>query len=128
MYKRQANTATILSAANVVASGPAGYSLGTLTLTDLSDLNLGDGKTGVRSSLNLDFSPITKTGGLGNSVIYLSSYELNFLGTNDPELSSLPNTVGPVNLGNNDNWRHVSGTNLSNIRAGGAIELSLIHI
>ncbi|HPH06945.1 MAG TPA: PEPxxWA-CTERM sorting domain-containing protein [Methylotenera sp.] len=119
-----ANTATILSAANVVASGPAGYSLGTLTLTDLSDLNLGDGKTGVRSSLNLDFSPITKTGGLGNSVIYLSSYELNFLGTNDPELSSLPNTVGPVNLGNNDNWRHVSGTNLSNIRAGGAIEFA----
>lgn len=115
-----ASTATTTTGGNLAASGAVGYSLGTLTLTDLSDLNLGDGKTGVRSSLSINFAPISS----GSGSIYLSSYELNFLGTSSPELSSLPNTSGPVNLGNNDNWRYVSGTSLSNVRAGGAIEFA----
>lgn len=114
------------TSANLSASGAAGYSLGSLTLTDLSDLNLGDGKTGVRSSLNLNFSPISS----GTGSIWLSSYELNFPGTSTAnfgaELSSLPNTPGggSLNLGNNTNWRYVSGQSLSNIRAGGAIEFA----
>ena len=115
------------TSANLTANGAAGYSLGSLTLTDLSDLNLGDGKTGVRSSLNLNFAPISS----GSGSIWLSSYELNFLGTSSAgagasELSSLPNTSGggTVNLGNNTNWRYVSGQSLSNVRAGGAIEFA----
>jgi hypothetical protein len=123
-------SATISTSANLAASGAAGYSLGTITFTDLTDLNLGDNKTGVRMALNLDFAPIKSA--TANSTVYLSSFETNFLGTSTAgvggtELSSLPNSPGGAsspNLGNNVNWRHVSGQTLSNIRAGGAIEFA----
>ena len=114
------------TSANLAANGAAGYTLGSLTLTDLSDLNLGDGKSGVRSSLNINFAPISS----GTGSVWLSSYELNFLGTSTggaggEQLNSLPNTLpsgSTLNLGNGVNWRYVSGQSLSNVRAGGAIE------
>ena len=46
--------ATNLLGSFASASGGTAVPVGTLTLTDLSDLNLGDGKTGVRSTLTLN--------------------------------------------------------------------------
>jgi len=78
-------------------SGGTAAKVGTITLTDLADLHLGDGKTGVRSTISLNglnqFSS-----GVGS--VFISSYELNFLGT------------GALS---NSNWRNVSGLSVTNI-------------
>jgi hypothetical protein len=79
------------------ASGGTAISVGTITLTDLSDLNLGDGATGVRSVISLtglnQFSS-------GTGSIFISSYMLNFAGTE---------------VATNDNFRNVSGLSTSGI-------------
>ncbi|HQO16184.1 MAG TPA: PEPxxWA-CTERM sorting domain-containing protein [Methylotenera sp.] len=86
-----------------------------MTLTDLSDLNLGDGKTGVRSTITLDnLSSV----GSGTGSLYISSYELNFANTNNAdgagsELNSLPG----AGTNTNPNWRYVSGLNINTTRA-----------
>lgn len=109
--------ATGLKGDFATASGGTAVKVGTLTLTDLSDLNLGDGKSGVRSTLTLDglnqFSS-------GTGSIFISSYELNFKGTSTAgaglaELSSVTEGV---------NWRYVSGLNINTARAGGPIEFA----
>lgn len=109
--------ATNLLGSFASASGGSAVAVGTLTLTDLSDLNLGDGKTGVRSTLTLNglnqFSS-------GTGSIFISSYELNFPGTSiagpgESELSSATNGV---------NWRYVSGLNVNTARGGGPIEFA----
>ncbi len=89
--------------------------IGSITLTDLSDLNLGDGKTGVRSTITLDnLSSV----GSGTGSLYISSYELNFANTNNAdgagsELNSLPG----AGTNTNPNWRYVSGLNINTTRA-----------
>ena len=109
--------ATNLLGSFASASGGSAVAVGTLTLTDLSDLNLGDGETGVRSTLTLNglnqFSS-------GTGSIFISSYELNFPGTSiagpgESELSSATNGV---------NWRYVSGLNVNTARGGGPIEFA----
>jgi hypothetical protein len=97
------------------ASGGTAVKVGTLTLTDLADLHLGDGKSGVRISLALtgldQFSS-------GTGAIFVSSYELSFPGTRDagPGGSELSSATEGVN------WRYVSGLNINTARAGGPIE------
>ncbi|HQC29022.1 MAG TPA: FxDxF family PEP-CTERM protein [Methylotenera sp.] len=89
--------------------------IGSITLTDLSDLNLGDGKTGVRSTITLNnLSSV----GSGNGSLYISSYELNFANTNNAdgagsELDSKPG----AGTNTNPNWRYVSGLNINTTRA-----------
>jgi len=99
------------------ASGGTAVSVGSITLTDLSDLSLGDGKSGVRTTIALNglnqFSS-----GVGS--IFISSFELNFPGTGTAgpggiELSSVTPGV---------NWRYVSGLNVNTARAGGPIEFA----
>jgi hypothetical protein len=64
--------------------------VGSLTLTDLADLGLGDGATGVRATITLNNLNQFGVGGSGTGAIFISSFELNFAGTGDPvELSSL---------------------------------------
>lgn len=109
--------ATNLLGSFASASGGTAVPVGTLTLTDLSDLNLGDGKTGVRSTLTLNglnqFSS-------GTGSIFISSYELNFPGTTTagPGLSELSSATEGVN------WRYVSGLNVNIGRNGGPIEFA----
>lgn len=89
--------ATGLTGDFALASGGTATPVGTLTLTDLSDLSLGDGKTGVRSTLSLNglnqFSA-----GVGS--IFVASYEINFLGTS---------------IAGTPNWRNVAGVSVTNI-------------
>lgn len=78
-YLAQANTASNLSTGASFASlSPTAVSAGNITFTDLSDLNLGDGKTGVRISVNLtnlnQFSS-------GHGTRYSNSIEFSFPGT-----------------------------------------------
>lgn len=79
------------------ASGGTATSVGTITFTDLSDLNLGDGASGVRTTISLNglnqFSS-----GVGS--VFISSFEINFAGTE--------------NL-TNASYRTVSGLSTSNI-------------
>ena len=109
--------ATNLVGSFASASGGTAVAVGTLTLTDLSDLNLGDGKTGVRSTLTLNglnqFSS-------GTGSIFISSYELNFPGTSTagPGLSELSSATEGVS------WRYVSGLNVNTARGGGPIEFA----
>lgn len=109
--------ATNLLGSFASASGGTAVAVGTLTLTDLSDLNLGDGRTGVRSTLTLNglnqFSS-------GTGSIFISSYELNFPGTSTagPGLSELSSATEGVS------WRYVSGLNVNTARGGGPIEFA----
>lgn len=109
--------ATNLKGDFAAASGGTAVKAGSITLTDLADLGLGDGKSGVRSSITLDglnqFSS-----GVGS--VFISSYVLNFPGTSSAgvggiELSSATEGV---------NWRYVSGLNVNTARAGGPIEFA----
>lgn len=81
------------------ASGNTAVSVGTITLTDLSDLNLGDGFSGVRSTISLTGLNQFSSGAAGGN-IFISSYMLNFA---DTELAT------------NDNYRNVAGLSTSNI-------------
>ncbi|EUJ11312.1 PEP-CTERM putative exosortase interaction domain-containing protein [Methylophilaceae bacterium 11] len=90
------------------ASGGTATSVGTITFTDLSDLNLGDGASGVRTTISLNglnqFSS-------GTGSIFISSFEINFAGTE--------------NL-TNDSFRTVSGLATSGIEfaEGGTLSSS----
>lgn len=105
---------TAAQSGNLAASQPI-QKIGSITLTDLADLNLGDGKTGVRSTITLNnLSSV----GSGNGSLYISSYELNFANTNNAdgagsELNSLPG----AGTNTNPNWRYVSGLNINTTRA-----------
>jgi hypothetical protein len=92
--------------------------VGSLTLTDLADLALGDGLTGVRSTITLDnlnqFSTAVFPDAVGDSPkIFISSYELNFKSTE----ALTPDVVSP-------SWRYISGLNLNLGRTGGPIEFA----
>jgi len=77
-------------------SGGTAVKVGTITLTDLSDLHLGDGRTGVRSTISLtglnQFSS-------GAGSIFISSYELNFLGTGALSNANFRNVSGLATTG-----------------------------
>ena len=109
--------ATNLAGDFATASGGTAVPVGTLTLTDLSDLGLGDGRTGVRASMSITgLSQFSS----GAGSVFLSSYELNFPGTDTAgpggvELSSVVEGV---------NWRYVSGLNVNTARANGPIEFA----
>lgn len=109
--------ATNLKGDFATASGGNAVKAGSITITDLADLNLGDGKSGVRTTITLDglnqFSS-------GSGSIFISSFELNFPGTSSAgpggsELSAV--TEG-------ENWRYVSGLNVNTARVGGPIEFA----
>ena len=89
--------ATNLKGNFATASGGTAVPVGTLVLTDLSDLHLGDGQTGVRSTLSL---PGLNQFSSGVGSVFIASYELNFPGTE---------TLS------NSNWRNVSGLGVTNI-------------
>lgn len=92
-----ANQAGLPKGDFATASGGTATSVGTITFTDLSDLNLGDGASGVRTTISLNglnqFSS-------GAGSIFISSFEINFAGTE--------------NL-TNDSFRTVSGLSTSGI-------------
>lgn len=105
---------------NLTGTSPIGYfplSIGTITFTDLADLNLGDGKTGVRTTVSLNsnlnqFSAgSTTTGGS----IFISSFEINFAGT-----QNLTEAAGK-------SWRQVTGgvqVNSVEMNEGGSVSSS----
>lgn len=109
--------ATNLKGDFATASGGTAVKAGSITFTDLADLNLGDGKSGVRTTVTLDglnqFSS-----GVGS--IFVSSFELNFPGTSSADVngSELSSAVEGVN------WRYVGGLNVNTGRAGGPIEFA----
>lgn len=72
-YIAQANTNATLTPGSSVAS-LGGQSAGWIKITDLADLNLGDGKTGVRIQAQLQ--NLSQFGNYGSNTL-----ELNFLGT-----------------------------------------------
>jgi hypothetical protein len=78
--------------------GTTANSVGTVTMTDLSDLNLGDGASGVRVTVALNNLSQFSSGNTG--AVWISSYEMNFAGTE---------------LLGNDNFRHVAGLNTNRI-------------
>ncbi len=84
------------------ASGGTATSVGTITFTDLSDLNLGDGASGVRTTISLNGMNQFSSGAAG-SAIFISSFEINFAGT-----ENLTEAVGT-------SWRHVAGLQSSRI-------------
>lgn len=92
-----ANQAGLPKGDFATASGGTATSVGSITFTDLSDLNLGDGASGVRTTISLNglnqFSS-------GTGAIFISSFEINFAGTE--------------NL-TNASYRTISGLNTSNI-------------
>lgn len=79
------------------ASGGTAVSVGSITFTDLSDLNLGDGYTGVRTTISLNGLDQFSSGA---GSVFISSFEINFAGTE--------------NL-TNASYRTVAGLNTSNI-------------
>jgi hypothetical protein len=109
--------ATGLKGNFAAASGGTAVKVGSITLTDLSDLSLGDGKSGVRASITLDglnqFSS-------GAGAIFISSYELNFPGTGTAGPGGIELSSATEGL----NWRYVSGLNVNAARAGGPIEFA----
>lgn len=97
----QVSAKTAILDLNYIATNNYGItntSVGTITLTDLADLNLGDGKTGVRTTVRLNNLNQFASGNTG--AVWISSYELNFAGTE---------------LNGNDNYRHVAGLNTNSI-------------
>lgn len=81
------------------ASGGTAVSVGTITLTDLSDLNLGDGFSGVRSVVSLSGLNQFSSGAAGGN-IFISAYLLNFANTD---------------AAGNDNFRNVAGLGTTSI-------------
>ena len=112
--------ATNLKGSFDVASGGTAVPVGTLTMTDLSDLNLGDGKSGVRVTISLNGLSQFGAGGNPAGSIFISSFELNFPGTESagPGGTELSSAVEGVN------WRYVSGLNVNTARVGGPIEFA----
>lgn len=97
----QASAKTAIFDLNFIATnnyGTTSASVGTVTMTDLADLNLGDGASGVRVTVSLGNLSQFSTGTTG--AVWISSYEMNFADT-----GALAN----------DNYRHVAGLNTSNI-------------
>lgn len=94
----QASAKTAVFDLNFIATnnyGVTANSVGSVTMTDLADLNAG---SGVRVTVNLNNLSQFASGNTG--AVWISSYEMNFAGTQD--------------LGA-DNVRHVAGLNTSNI-------------
>jgi PEP-CTERM motif len=88
--------------------------VGSITLTDLTDLALGDGFTGVRASISLgNLNQFASPTALNPPAIFISSFELNFKDTG----VLTPDAVSP-------SWRYVSGLNLNLARNGGPIEFA----
>lgn len=110
--------ATNLKGDFATASGGTAVPVGSITLTDLSDLGLGDGKTGVRSTITLNGLSQFSNGGVGS--IFVSSYELNFPGTSTGNVGSTELTSATDGV----NWRYVSGLNVNTARVGGPIEFA----
>ncbi|NOT67262.1 MAG: PEP-CTERM sorting domain-containing protein [Methylophilaceae bacterium] len=111
-YLAGVTTGTALQTINAASSAYLASKIGSVTLTDLSDLALGDGASGVRATISLNnlnqFSS-------GTGSIYISSFELNFAGTSIA-------SGGASDLVNNTftstpNWRQVSGVNVDLTRA-----------
>jgi len=97
----QASAKTATFDLNFIATnnyGTTSSSVGTVTMTDLADLNLGDGASGVRVTVSLGNLAQFSSGNTG--AVWISSYEMNFADT--------------AALGD-DNYRHVAGLNTSNI-------------
>lgn len=97
----QASAKTATFDLNFIATnnyGTTSSSVGTVNMTDLADLNLGDGASGVRVTVSLGNLAQFSSGNTG--AVWISSYEMNFADT--------------AALGN-DNYRHVAGLNTSNI-------------
>ncbi|WP_020182789.1 PEP-CTERM sorting domain-containing protein [Methylotenera sp. 1P/1] len=78
------------------ASGGTATSVGTITFTDLSDLNLGDGYTGVRTTISLNglnqFSS-------GTGSVFISAFMVNFAGTDTASNDSFRNVSGLATTG-----------------------------
>lgn len=112
-YLAGVSTLTAAQSGNVAASQSI-QKIGSITLTDLADLNLADGKTGVRSTITLDnLSSV----GSGTGSLYISSYEINFANTNTGNAGSQLNSAPGAATNTNPNWRHVSGLNINTSRA-----------
>ena len=77
-YIAQAQSSSTLSpGASITSLSATATPVGSITFTDLSDLNLGDGKTGVRISANINFSQLSS----GTGSIYSDTVEFSFPGT-----------------------------------------------
>lgn len=97
----QASAKTATFDLNFIATnnyGTTSNSVGSITMTDLADLNLGDGASGVRVTVSLNNLSQFASGNTG--AVWISSYEMNFAGTE--------------NLGN-DNYRNVAGLGTNDI-------------
>jgi len=106
-YIAQANAAATLTPGASVSS-LGGQSVGWLKITDLADLNLGDGKTGVRIQAQLQ--NLSQFGNYGSNTL-----ELNFLGTGIP--SGGTDWVDTV-----ESYRNISGNYTLNGGDEGGIE------
>ncbi|HEY3300275.1 MAG TPA: PEP-CTERM sorting domain-containing protein [Methylophilaceae bacterium] len=109
-YIAQAQTSAALSpGASIASLSATATPVGSITFTDLSDLNLGDGKTGVRISANLtglgQFSS-------GTGSIYSNTIEFSFPGTGS-------GTGGVEFITSTDSLRNVSGVQFTTGGDGG---------
>lgn len=109
-YIAQAQTSATLSPGTSIASLSAtAIPAGSITFTDLSDLNLGDGKTGVRISANLTgLSQLSS----GTGTIYSNTIEFSFPGTGS-------GTGGIEFISSTDSLRNVSGVQFTSGGDGG---------
>lgn len=106
-YIAQANTSSTLSpGASITSLG--GTPVGSITFTDLSDLNLGDGKTGVRISATL------------NNLSQFGNYSSNTLEFNFPGTGS--GTGGVAYINTIDSYRNISNNYTLTTGADGGIE------
>jgi len=96
----QASAKTAIFDLNFIATnnyGTTSSSVGTVTMTDLADLNLGDGASGVRVTVSLGNLAQFSSGNTG--AVWISSYEMNFAGTENLDNDNYRNVAG---LGTND--------------------------
>lgn len=110
-YLAQAKTATTTSPGASLAS--LGYSsAASINYTDLSDLNLGDGKTGVRVTITLgNLSQFSS----GSGSIYANSIEFSFPGTGE-------GSGGVEYITTANSYRNVSGNYTLTTGGDGGIE------
>lgn len=111
-YLAQANTSSTLSPGASLASLGLN-SVGSITFTDLSDLHLNDGETGVRISITLgNLSQFYS----GSGSIYSNSVEFSLPGTGDP------NSAGDEWIGSANSLRQVSNNFQFTTGGDGGIE------
>lgn len=109
-YIAQAQTSATLSpGASIASLSATAIPAGSITFTDLSDLNFGDGKTGVRISANLTgLSQFAS----GTGTIYSNTIEFSFPGTGS-------GTGGIEFISSTDSLRNVSGVQFTTGGDGG---------